>query len=168
MRNDPVVIWLNGGPGASSSIGVFYENGPYKKIDKSLYWNDFGWDQMSNIIFVDQPTGTGFNYTPCNSIQVIHRLCFRREICRLSCKDRFLGFTMETEVRYVARLIPKCEQDIARCNARIGEEGGSCMEAYSSCTSILNLLLEYYGSNRNYYDARNERVGEMCYDFLYP
>ncbi|KAL9280319.1 Serine carboxypeptidase-like 47 [Arabidopsis thaliana] len=61
---DPVVIWLTGGPGCSSSVAMFYENGPFKiSKDLSLYWNDFGWDKVSNIIYVDQPVGTGFSYT---------------------------------------------------------------------------------------------------------
>jgi len=44
---DPVVIWLTGGPGCSSSVAMFYENGPFKiSKDLSLYWNDFGWDKV--------------------------------------------------------------------------------------------------------------------------
>ncbi|KAM7279636.1 hypothetical protein ACFE04_006770 [Oxalis oulophora] len=59
----PVVIWLSGGPGCSGQIALFYENGPYKiNKDLSLKWNDYGWDQASNILFVDQPLGTGFSF----------------------------------------------------------------------------------------------------------
>ncbi|WOL08444.1 hypothetical protein Cni_G17197 [Canna indica] len=62
--SDPVVIWLSGGPGCSSELALFYENGPFKIADNmSLIWNDYGWDKVSNIIFVDQPTGTGFSYS---------------------------------------------------------------------------------------------------------
>ncbi|KAF7823340.1 serine carboxypeptidase-like [Senna tora] len=64
-KNDvPLVIWLTGGPGCSSELALFYENGPFH-ISKnlSLVWNDFGWDKASNIIFVDQPIGTGFSYS---------------------------------------------------------------------------------------------------------
>ncbi|KAK4482656.1 hypothetical protein RD792_009820 [Penstemon davidsonii] len=61
---DPVVIWLTGGPGCSSSLSLFYENGPFHLTnDLSLVWNEFGWDQESNLIYVDQPTGTGFSYS---------------------------------------------------------------------------------------------------------
>ncbi|ESQ42259.1 hypothetical protein EUTSA_v10013304mg [Eutrema salsugineum] len=63
-NSDPVVLWLSGGPGVSSSLALFYENGPFKiSEDLSLSWNDFGWDKISNILYVDQPVGTGFSYT---------------------------------------------------------------------------------------------------------
>ncbi|XP_071932759.1 serine carboxypeptidase-like [Coffea arabica] len=66
-NSDPVVIWLTGGPGCSSELALFYENGPFHITDGlSLVWNNFGWDKISNIIFVDQPTGTGFSYSSSN------------------------------------------------------------------------------------------------------
>ncbi|KAL9994748.1 putative carboxypeptidase C [Helianthus debilis subsp. tardiflorus] len=63
-KTDPVVIWLTGGPGCSSELALFYENGPFKIAkNSSLVWNEYGWDQASNLLFVDQPTGTGFSYS---------------------------------------------------------------------------------------------------------
>nr|XP_043632437.1 serine carboxypeptidase-like [Erigeron canadensis] len=63
-KADPVVIWLTGGPGCSSELALFYENGPFKLTNNlSLAWNDYGWDKVSNILYVDQPTGTGFSYS---------------------------------------------------------------------------------------------------------
>uniref|UniRef100_A0A0D6QRX7 Carboxypeptidase n=1 Tax=Araucaria cunninghamii TaxID=56994 RepID=A0A0D6QRX7_ARACU len=63
-ENDPVVLWMTGGPGCSSELAVFYENGPFKITDNlTLVWNEYGWDKVSNLIFVDQPTGTGFSYS---------------------------------------------------------------------------------------------------------
>ncbi|KAL3849525.1 hypothetical protein ACJIZ3_011407 [Penstemon smallii] len=62
--NDPVVVWLTGGPGCSGSLALFYENGPFHIANNlSLVWNDYGWDKISNLIYVDQPIGTGFSYT---------------------------------------------------------------------------------------------------------
>ncbi|KAJ4970212.1 hypothetical protein NE237_003311 [Protea cynaroides] len=63
-KDDPIVIWLTGGPGCSSELAVFYENGPFAIADDmSLVWNDYGWDKVSNLLYVDQPTGTGFSYS---------------------------------------------------------------------------------------------------------
>lgn len=42
-----MVIWLTGGPGCSSELALFYENGPFHIADNmSLVWNVFGWDQV--------------------------------------------------------------------------------------------------------------------------
>ncbi|OVA06947.1 Peptidase S10 [Macleaya cordata] len=63
-KKDPVVIWLTGGPGCSSELAVFYENGPFTIANNlSLVWNEYGWDKASNLLYVDQPTGTGFSYS---------------------------------------------------------------------------------------------------------
>ncbi|PNY08099.1 serine carboxypeptidase 49-like protein [Trifolium pratense] len=63
-KEAPVVIWLTGGPGCSSELALFYENGPFKINDNlSLVWNEYGWDKVSNLLYVDQPTGTGFSYS---------------------------------------------------------------------------------------------------------
>ncbi|KAK3135765.1 hypothetical protein QOZ80_5BG0423150 [Eleusine coracana subsp. coracana] len=63
-RERPIVLWLTGGPGCSSELALFYENGPFKIANNlSLVWNDYGWDKLSNLIYVDQPTGTGFSYS---------------------------------------------------------------------------------------------------------
>lgn len=46
-KDDPVVIWLTGGPGCSSELALFYENGPFTIADNmSLLWNDHGWDKV--------------------------------------------------------------------------------------------------------------------------
>lgn len=51
-KKDPVVIWLTGGPGCSSELAVFYENGPFTIANNlSLQWNEFGWDKVSSCLF---------------------------------------------------------------------------------------------------------------------
>jgi len=62
-KNDPVVLWLTGGPGCASEIALFYENGPYKfEADgKTLMNNPHAWNNRANLIYVDQPVGTGFS-----------------------------------------------------------------------------------------------------------
>lgn len=44
---DPVVIWLTGGPGCSSSLGLFTENGPFTlSEDLSLARNEYSWNKV--------------------------------------------------------------------------------------------------------------------------
>jgi carboxypeptidase D len=62
------VIWLNGGPGCSSEDGALMEIGPYRlKDDKTLEYNEGSWDEFANIMFVDNPVGTGFSYADTDS-----------------------------------------------------------------------------------------------------
>mmetsp|Transcript_23819 Transcript_23819/g.28753 ORF Transcript_23819/g.28753 Transcript_23819/m.28753 type:complete len:461 (-) Transcript_23819:114-1496(-) len=62
---DPVVLWLTGGPGCSSEVALFEENGPYKvnNTDLKLSSNPYSWSTRANLLYVDQPVGTGFSYT---------------------------------------------------------------------------------------------------------
>ncbi|KAK9459384.1 Alpha/Beta hydrolase protein, partial [Lipomyces oligophaga] len=62
------VIWLNGGPGCSSMDGAMMEVGPYRvNKDGTLYFNEGRWNQYSNMLFVDNPIGTGFSYVDTDS-----------------------------------------------------------------------------------------------------
>lgn len=62
------VLWLNGGPGCSSMDGALMEIGPYRVIgDGKLGYNNGSWDEFANLLFVDQPVGTGFSYVNTDS-----------------------------------------------------------------------------------------------------
>jgi carboxypeptidase C (cathepsin A) len=65
-NNAPVIIFMNGGPGCSSLVQLFFENGPFTLVSSSSVspsppsqsWNDF-----ANILYLDQPIATGFSTT---------------------------------------------------------------------------------------------------------
>ncbi|KAH7488162.1 Pheromone-processing carboxypeptidase KEX1 [Phytophthora ramorum] len=63
----PLIIWLNGGPGCSSIQGLFLGNSPFKLVDESTIGkNEHSWHEFANLLFVDQPVGTGMSYTRGN------------------------------------------------------------------------------------------------------
>ncbi|GLD91683.1 hypothetical protein PINS_up000216 [Pythium insidiosum] len=63
-QSDPVLLWLNGGPGASSLAGCFSENGPLLVNDDgvSLRVNEYAWNQNANFVCIESPIGVGFSY----------------------------------------------------------------------------------------------------------
>jgi len=58
--NAPLVIWLQGGPGGSSTgFGNFEEIGPQ---DVNLNDRKTSWIMYANLLFIDNPVGTGYSY----------------------------------------------------------------------------------------------------------
>lgn len=61
--NDPVVLWLNGGPGCSSLLGMVYENGPFtfKEGTVNFELNPYSWNMKANVLYLESPGGVGFS-----------------------------------------------------------------------------------------------------------
>ncbi|WVZ64645.1 hypothetical protein U9M48_014139 [Paspalum notatum var. saurae] len=68
--DDPLMLWLSGGPGCTSFTGLVYQIGPlsfdlggYTGGLPKLVYRLESWTKVSNIIFLDSPVGTGFSYS---------------------------------------------------------------------------------------------------------
>ncbi|CAF1187966.1 unnamed protein product [Adineta ricciae] len=93
------VIWLNGGPGCSSMMGIWLIIGPFRFQDENtIVENNGSWHLHANLLFVDQPLGTGFSKT--------YSRLFVRELDEMA--DHFLGFLN----RYIEIFPELLEDDI--------------------------------------------------------
>jgi len=56
-------MWLNGGPGCSSIIGMTYETGPFVFQEGSVSFdvNKYAWNMKANLLFLSSPGGVGFS-----------------------------------------------------------------------------------------------------------
>ncbi|PKY07660.1 putative carboxypeptidase S1 [Aspergillus campestris IBT 28561] len=63
-KTAPLSAWFNGGPGCSSMIGLFQENGPCHFVDgeKEPSLNEHSFNNFANMLYIDQPIGVGYSY----------------------------------------------------------------------------------------------------------
>ncbi|GAB2268093.1 hypothetical protein Dimus_003071 [Dionaea muscipula] len=66
---DPLLLWLAGGPGCSGLSSLLFDIGPLKINTEayngslpSIVLNPHSWTKVANVLFIDQPVGTGFSY----------------------------------------------------------------------------------------------------------
>ncbi|TVY56314.1 Carboxypeptidase Y-like protein [Lachnellula cervina] len=62
--SEPLALWLTGGPGGSSMLGMLQELGPclINEHGNGTVYNEYGWNKETALLFVDQPAGVGFSY----------------------------------------------------------------------------------------------------------
>lgn len=60
----PIILWLTGGPGCSSSLALLTENGPCSVAEdgESTKINPYSWTEAAHVLYLDQPAGVGFSY----------------------------------------------------------------------------------------------------------
>ena len=101
---------MNGGPGSTSLYGLFLEHGPFRVGPAgTLSRRRLTWASKYNVIYIDQPVGTGFSFTDSDEGHVKNQTDVARdlyEFCRLvhgqitspsRIMNNFLAFSSEME-----------------------------------------------------------------------
>eukprot|EP01065_Artemidia_motanka_P038237 TRINITY_DN47094_c0_g1_i1.p1 TRINITY_DN47094_c0_g1~~TRINITY_DN47094_c0_g1_i1.p1 ORF type:complete len:458 (+),score=166.15 TRINITY_DN47094_c0_g1_i1:59-1375(+) len=63
-KDAPLLVWLQGGPGSSSMVGLFQEHGPLQLSEESqVVPREVSWANDFHVMYVDNPAGTGYSFT---------------------------------------------------------------------------------------------------------
>lgn len=68
--NDPLILWVSGGPGCSSLFSMLYEVGPFRFLtpkQPSFNVTPQAWNMKSNLLFLETPGAVGFSRGPTNT-----------------------------------------------------------------------------------------------------
>ncbi|KAJ4885876.1 Serine carboxypeptidase-like 7 [Raphanus sativus] len=130
-EEDPLLLWLSGGPGCSSISGLLFENGPltmkvevYNGTVPSLVSTTYSWTKISSILYLDQPFGTGFSYS--SRTQLAKKPSDSGEVKRIhEFLHKWLGKHQEFFSNpfyvggdsYSGKVVPALVQEISKDNA---------------------------------------------------
>ncbi len=101
----PLLVWLNGGPGCSSMDGLWLELGPLRLDGKSnVKMNPFSWHNVANLLFIDQPVGTGLSYVTgrdgyCKNDEDINRHFYKFLQSFFDLHSRYVTIDSKTKLK---------------------------------------------------------------------
>jgi len=129
----PVVLWLQGGPGASSLFGMFTEIGPFTinaDMEVVPLNPEYSWNRNYSLLFLDNPVGAGYSFTDDRRAMVTNEkqvgsdlhaalLQFFQLFPDLRANDFFV-----TGESYAGKYVPACAFTIDQMNqqATVEEE----------------------------------------------
>lgn len=120
------IFWLNGGPGCSSMDGALMEAGPLRvNENQQVVYNTGSWHKKGDIVFVDQPAGTGFSYTDAYDTELYQVkydfLKFLEKYFEVFPEQRSYEITLAGE-SYAGQYIPYIAAGILEHNRQAGEK----------------------------------------------
>ncbi|KAI9321759.1 Alpha/Beta hydrolase protein [Dichotomocladium elegans] len=133
---DPLVLWIDGGPGSPSEIGLWIENGPclVNPSGTGTIYNQYSLNSIANVIYLDQPFNVGYSYGKTNvssspeaakNVYAFLRL-FIGEFSQYANNGFHIG-----GISYAGHYIPAISAEIVRQN-RAAEKSGQLVIPFSS------------------------------------
>eukprot|EP01065_Artemidia_motanka_P001370 TRINITY_DN10621_c0_g4_i2.p2 TRINITY_DN10621_c0_g4~~TRINITY_DN10621_c0_g4_i2.p2 ORF type:complete len:478 (+),score=125.62 TRINITY_DN10621_c0_g4_i2:1124-2557(+) len=76
-QGDPVVVWHQGGPGASSVYGLYGEMGYFQASERGLWVNEHAWNNVANMLYLESPAGSGLpiGFSTCSKGNETQSVC---------------------------------------------------------------------------------------------
>jgi len=144
---DPLVVWLSGGPGCSSQLALFAENGPctVNEDGSDTIPNPYSWTNKANVIWVDQPAGTGFSSGVYdygeNGVQ-IDFYAFLQEFYKHlpQYKNNSLYITGES---YAGHYVPAISHHIWEMNKEAAEDAKIPLKGLAIGNGLTNTEIQY-------------------------
>lgn len=193
--SDPVVLWLNGGPGSSSLIGLLTENGQVVTNDDSLtqpingvpqvFLNPYAWTTMANVLYLESPKGVGFSY--CENVKSSSE-CINTDESTASDAYEFLVnfFTSYPEYKtnkfyltgesyagiYIPMLMDQIDQDSLKATLNIAGAaiGNGCWgNTVGTCdfysADALSISNKFYFGHGMISQSLQSEINDACRDF---
>ncbi|KFK25883.1 hypothetical protein AALP_AA8G174700 [Arabis alpina] len=154
-EEDPLLVWISGGPGCSSINGLLFGNGPltfktdgYNGGNPTLVSTTYSWTKVASIIFLDQPVGVGFSYA---TTQLLDSPSDTGEAKRM---DEFLRKWLSKHTEYISnpiyvggdsysgKVIPAAVQEISKGND-LGFKPQINLQGYVLGNPVTDIELEY-------------------------
>ncbi|GLB36810.1 putative peptidase S10 family protein [Lyophyllum shimeji] len=152
---DDVIMWTNGGPGCSSSLGLLMELGPCRIAGpNSTKSFEHAWNSKANVFFIDQPAGVGYSYTDYKDVPGTTEdaakdiAAFVAIFFEHFTKFKGRAFHMAGE-SYGGRYIPLFASEVYDQNARLIEAGITPINLTSAIigngwTDAPSMVLSYF------------------------
>ncbi|CAG8613809.1 31444_t:CDS:2, partial [Racocetra persica] len=187
-QEDPIVLWLTGGPGCSGLSALFFEIGPctVNKEGNSTIFNPYSWNNNASVIFLDQPANTGYSYggdvsTTLEAATDMYTFlqAFFHEFPKYSnlsfhiaggsyypdmaCNSSYGPVLNKDTCDQMRRDYPKCASEIQECYD--SQDTTKCRNATMNCFTLM--LTPYNAANRSTFDIRIPcDDSQMCYSGL--
>jgi len=123
-KDAPVVLWLNGGPGASSLLGFYDELGPFGiSSNLQIAPRAVSWTADAHLIAMDNPLGVGYSHTQSRARMATNQTTVGEDLCEAMRQFFELFPSLRANAFYVTgesyagKYVPAAAYTIHRRNA---------------------------------------------------
>ncbi|KAF2837047.1 alpha/beta-hydrolase [Patellaria atrata CBS 101060] len=180
--NAPLSIWMNGGPGSSSMLGLFVENGPcwVNPDSNSTTSNPLSWNEHVNMLYLDQPVQVGLSYDTLQNVTVdVVNGVEVADFSATGVPEQNATFLVGTYSSYNGNNTAEGSRNAARALWHFAQVWFQEFPAYKPNDDRVSIATESYGGRYGpaftaFFQQQNERiengtwteVGEMYYIHL--